>query len=144
MVSVSSSHPATTVAKSLAIIVADDVAEILRLVGQFLEGLGHTISYASSGTEVIRLLARQACDLAIVDVLMPDGDGLDVVFAVKRSYPSTRVLAISGGGKYMVAGECLRVAKGVGAEGILLKPFNRAQLLAAIDAVMNRPREAGR
>jgi CheY-like chemotaxis protein len=120
----------------LAIIVADDVAEILQLVGRCLEEAGHKVSYASSGSEVIRLLAKQPCDLVVVDVLMPDGDGLDVVFAIKRSYTSTRVLAISGGGKYMVAAECLRIAKGVGADGVLLKPFNRQQLLEALDAVM--------
>jgi CheY-like chemotaxis protein len=143
MVTTSPSNSAAAVAKPLAIIVADDVAEILQLVGQCLEEVGHTVSYASTGSEVIRLLARQACDLAIVDVLMPDGDGLDVIFAVKRSYPLTRVLAISGGGKYMVAAECLRVAKGVGADGVLLKPFGRQQLLETIDVVMNRPREPG-
>src|SRR4051794_25557774 len=108
MVSPSSPDLTAATAKPLAIIVADDVVEILQLLGQCLEEAGHTVSYASSGSEVIRLLGRQPCDLAVVDVLMPDGDGLDVIFAVKRSYPLARVLAISGGGKYMVAAECLR------------------------------------
>lgn len=120
----------------LAIIVADDVEEIVRLVGECLEGYGHVVSYASSGSEVIRLLGQQPCDLIVADVLMPDGDGLDIIFAVKRSYRSTKVLAISGGGRYMVAPECLRIAKGVGADGMLLKPFNRDQLLAAVETVM--------
>jgi CheY-like chemotaxis protein len=123
-------------ARRLAIIVADDVEEMLHLMGRCLEEAGHSVSYASTGSEVIRLLARQPCDLALVDVLMPDGDGLDVIFAVKRSHPGTRALAISGGGKYMVAAECLRVAKGVGADGVLLKPFTRQQLLDAIEWVM--------
>jgi two-component system cell cycle response regulator CpdR len=126
-----------TPAKPLAVIVADDVEEILHLVGRCLEDVGHVVSYATTGAEVIRLLGKQPCDLAIVDVLMPDGDGLDVIFAVKRSHPGTRVLAISGGGKYMVAAECLRVARGVGADGVLLKPFGRQQLLDAIESVMN-------
>ena len=127
---------ATASKKPLAIIVADDVEEILHLVGRCLEGAGHVVSYASTGREVIRLLSKQPCDAVVADVLMPDGDGLDVIFAVKRAHPTTRLLAISGGGKYMVAAECLRVAKGVGADAVLLKPFNCDQLLAAVEAMM--------
>lgn len=122
--------------RPLAIIVADDVEEIVHLVGQCLEGAGHVVSYASSGSEVIRLLGRQPCDLIITDVLMPDGDGLDVIFAVKRGNLPTRILTISGGGKYMVAAECLRISQGVGADRVLLKPFNCQQLLEAVAAVM--------
>jgi CheY-like chemotaxis protein len=126
--------PAPTT-KALAIIVADDVEEIQFLVRQYLEEAGHTVACASTGHEVIRLLGKQHFDLVITDVLMPDGDGLDVIVAAKRNFSGTRILAISGGGKYMVAGECLRIAKGVGAHGLLLKPFNRQQLLVAIEQV---------
>ena len=122
-----------TVNKPLAIIVADDVEEIVRLLQQYLEDEGHKVSCVSTGHEVIRLLRKQHYDLVITDVLMPDGDGLDVIVAAKRDFAGTRVLAISGGGKYMVAGDCLRIAKGVGAHGLLLKPFNRQQLLAAVE-----------
>ncbi|MBI4625853.1 MAG: response regulator [Verrucomicrobia bacterium] len=128
--------PAASATKPLAIIVADDVEGILHLVQQYLEGAGHTVACATTGHEVIRLLAKQHFDLVITDVLMPDGDGLDVIVAAKRNFSSTRILAISGGGKYMVAGDCLRIAKGVGAHGLLLKPFSREQLLAAIEQVI--------
>lgn len=127
--------PTATAIKPLAIIVADDVEEIVRLLQQYLEDAGHTVACVSTGHEVIRLLRKQHFDLVITDVLMPDGDGLDVIVATKRDYSRTRVLAISGGGKYMVAGDCLRIAKGVGAHGLLLKPFNRQQLLAAVEQV---------
>ena len=120
----------------MAIIVADDEEAIREVVGRCLEEAGHTVSYAATGDQVVKLLAKQHCDLVVADVLMPNGDGLDVIFAVKRTYPDTRVLAISGGGKYMVAPECLRIAKGVGADAVLLKPFGRLQLLAATDTAM--------
>lgn len=126
--------PATPVAvRPLAIIVADDVEEITTLARQWLEERGHTVTCAASGYEVIRLMKRQYVDIAVVDVLMPDGDGLDVVMAVKRIGPHIRILAISGGGSYMTGGECLRIAKGIGADAILQKPFGRNELVAAVE-----------
>ncbi len=122
--------------KALSIIVADDVEEIQQLVSTCLTTAGHHVTCAGSGSEVIRLLAKQQCDLVIADVLMPDGDGLDIIFAVKRENLPTRILTISGGGKYMVAAECLRISQGVGADRVLLKPFNCTQLLEAVEAVM--------
>jgi hypothetical protein len=42
---------------------------------------------------------------------MPDGDRLDVIFAVKYGNLPTRILTISGGGKYVSAAECLRICR---------------------------------
>lgn len=119
--------------RPLAIIVADDVEEITKLARQWLEDAGHAVTCAASGYEVIRLMKRQPVDIAVVDVLMPDGDGLDVVMAVKRIGPHIRVLAISGGGSYMTGGECLRIAKGIGADAVLQKPFGRKELVLAVE-----------
>jgi CheY-like chemotaxis protein len=124
------------VRKALSIIVADDVEEIVRLVGRCLEAVGHEVTQVTSGSEVIRLIGKQHFDLIIADVLMPDGDGLDIIFAVKRDNLPTRILTISGGGKYMAAAECLRISQGVGADRVLLKPFTCQQLIDAVDAVM--------
>ncbi|MDO8540524.1 MAG: response regulator [Opitutaceae bacterium] len=120
-------------AKPLTIVVADDVEEITFLAKQWLEDAGHTVICAAGGDEVVRLMRDRKIDLVITDVLMPDGDGLDVLLAAKRMSPETKILAISGGGKYMTAGECLRIAKGIGANQVLLKPFNRVQLVAEVE-----------
>jgi CheY-like chemotaxis protein len=74
-------------------------------------------------------------DLVITDVLMPDGDGLEVITSLRRVAPLTRVLAVSGGGNHLRATDCLAFAKGLGAHGVLMKPFNRAQLLAAVNKI---------
>lgn len=127
--------PSRTI-KPLTIIVADDVDEIRQLVGLWLEEFGHQIRYASTGRGVVQLATEQHVDIVVTDILMPDGDGLDVIVAVKRVRPATRILAFSGGGKYMNADDCMRVAKAIGADGVLLKPFNRVQLLAAVEQLV--------
>ena len=90
---------------------------------------------ASSGEEVSELLRRQPVDLVITDVLMPDGDGLDVIQSLRQTHSAARVLAISGGGRHLQATDCLKFAKGLGADEVLLKPFNREQLLAAVNRI---------
>ena len=104
----------------------------------WLEEAGHVVTHASNGREALRLVMEKPCDLLITDIVMPDGDGWDAIVALNRTRPNTRILAISGGGKHMPSEVALRVAKGVGADGILKKPFRRAQFLTAVDQVMSR------
>ncbi|MEI6226203.1 MAG: response regulator, partial [Deltaproteobacteria bacterium] len=98
----------------LSIIVADDVVEIQTLLEFWLREAGCTVLCASTGNEVVRMARRQHVDLVITDVIMPDGDGLDVILDLKRCRPQARVLAISGGGRCLQAAECLKFAKGLG------------------------------
>jgi CheY-like chemotaxis protein len=125
--------------KPLAIMIADDVAEIQHLVAQWLRTRGHTVSCVSTGNAALKLLNREHFDLVIADVLMPEGDGLDVIRELKQRNSSSRVLAISGGGKYMLAADCVRLAEGLGADAALLKPFDEKQLLNGIDRAFAPP-----
>ena len=131
--------------KPLAVVVADDVGEICSLINQWLTDLGCSVTSTATGNEVKKLMRSQHFDLIIADVLMPDGDGLEVILEARQSQPKARVLAISGGGRHLQAEDCLRFAKGLGAHGVLLKPFNREQLLTAIEklAVGSRGAQLG-
>jgi CheY-like chemotaxis protein len=118
------------------VIVADDVTEIRNLVTKILEPLGFKVLEASSGREAARLLRANHCDLVITDVLMPDGDGLEVITEMKRTDRTVPVLAISGGGGTLQADYCAKLANGLGADATLTKPFDRKQLIRAVQAVM--------
>ena len=130
-----SSSTGITLEKPLSVIVADDVMEIQALVEMWLKEIGCAVKCASSGREVSKLLRQAPCDLVIADVIMPDGDGLDVILELKQAKAKTRVLAISGGGRHLQASDCLKFARGLGAHEVLLKPFNREQLLSAVRRV---------
>lgn len=113
-------------------IVADDMLEIRLLLEMWLREAGCTVKCAATGNEVTRLARKQHFDLIVTDVIMPDGDGLDVIIDLKRSQPKARVLAISGGGRHLQAADCLKFAKGLGAHDVLLKPFDREQFMSAV------------
>ena len=119
----------------MEILVADDVKDILKLMCSWLEAEGHKVTPVSSGWEIIRCVREKEFDLVVTDLLMPEGDGWEAILVVCRLRPRTRILAISGGGEQMQTDACLRVARGVGADAVLRKPFQQEQFLAAVRQV---------
>jgi CheY-like chemotaxis protein len=113
----------------VSVVVADDVVEIQQLIQGWLRELGYIVTCVSTGEEAVRVLRTVHVDLVITDILMPDGDGLELITELKRVQPTVRVIAMSGGGNHLRATECLKFALGLGAHGALMKPFNREQLL---------------
>jgi CheY-like chemotaxis protein len=128
----SSSSPYSTRATPVSVVVADDVVEIQQLLQQWLRDLGFLVTCVSTGQEAVRVLRTVHVDMVITDVLMPDGDGLEVIAELKRAQPSVRIIAMSGGGNHLRAAECLKFAHGLGAHDVLMKPFNRDQLLQLV------------
>ncbi len=118
-----------------SVIVADDVAEICNMVAKFLEPFGYRVFSAKSGREALALAQTTPCDVVVTDVLMSDGDGIELITQLKRT-TDVRILAISGGGGGLQADYCIQLAKASGAHDTLLKPFDRKQLLAAVTGVL--------
>jgi CheY-like chemotaxis protein len=125
----SSLTPPSPQATPVSVVVADDVVEIQQLLQHWLRDLGCLVTCVSTGREAIRVLRTLHVDMVITDILMPDGDGLEVITQLREVQPSVRIIAISGGGSHLGAVECLKFATGLGAHGVLLKPFNREQLV---------------
>lgn len=124
---------------SLSILVADDEDSIRSLLEHFLNSAGHRVVIVGSAREASEAMAKQMFDLVITDVLMPEGDGLDLITELKRTQPKARILAISGGGRYLEGSDYLKLAKGMGAHSALMKPFSWQELQDAIKAVLTAP-----
>lgn len=119
--------------KPLAILLADDESEIRQLIELWMSAAGHSVVATASGREACEALRGRAFDLVITDLLMPDGDGVDLIAEVRRAHPVMRILAISGGGRYTEGSDVLNLAQGLGAHAVVLKPFTAAQLKAGIE-----------
>ena len=118
--------------KPLTILIAEDEEDIRLLLDQWLKPMGHTVLTARNGVEALKLIAENSFDLVITDILMPESDGLTVINGLKKTQPKSRVLAISGGGRFMDSKEYLQIAEGFGADAAIMKPFNREQFLQGI------------
>lgn len=74
----------------------------------------------------------QGAEAAVVDILMPERDGLNFIMEIRRKLPDIRIVAISGGGR-LGAGALLKMASGLGADATLVKPFSASDLETALN-----------
>ncbi len=81
-------------AKSLLII--DDDRAIIRLLARVFESEGYTVGTALTGAEARDMISRAKYDLAIVDVRLPDVDGIDLIGEIKGVQPEIKVVMLTG------------------------------------------------
>lgn len=116
----------------LSILVADDEDGIRSLLEHWLSEAGHNVQSVDCGQQAMRLLQQESFDVVITDVVMPDGDGFELIPAIRKIQPNARILAISGGGRYIPGGDCLSLARGLGAHASVIKPFDCAEVLRGV------------
>ncbi len=126
----------------LSILVVDDDVPTQRVLQVWLERHGHRVDCADGGHQALTVLETHRMDLVITDVVMPDGDGIELIAELKKRQPHLRVLAVSGGGAHLASTTCLERAHAAGAHALLLKPFKQDQLLHAMLYVLDHEHHA--
>ncbi len=105
------------------ILVVDDDPDILELVTDRLEGEGYQVRPAQSGQEALEALHATVYDGVILDIGLPDINGVQILQTIRRQYPQLPVVMVTASeakDRAMAAMEC-------GANAYLLKPFDAAQ-----------------
>lgn len=118
------------------ILVVDDDPQVGQTVTWVLEDDGHRVSVASGGQEALKMIAVDRPDLVILDIIMPDMDGIEVCRRI-RADPFIRGLPIL----FLTAkGRANDVAQGLDAGGddYLTKPFQVVELPARVRALLRR------
>ena len=122
------------------ILVIDDEPAVRDVVRQILEDAGHTVIEAGDGKVGLWMFREMRPDLAIVDLFMPEKEGIETIQDMRAADPAARIVAISGGGRFGATG-LLDGAKDLGATTTLGKPFRQDALLSAVEQAMNTRRE---
>ena len=126
-----------------SILVVDDEDQIRRLICETLERAGYHVTEARDGKEALALYRLAPADLVIMDILMPDQDGLETTVALRRESPDVKIIVITGGNDMIGILNYLDVAKMLGAHSTLQKPFEMKTLLETIQAELQaRPHAA--
>jgi DNA-binding NtrC family response regulator len=81
-------------------------------------------------------------DLAVVEIVMPETDGIELLMAIKQHHPITKVIAISGGGVCLPRETVLYWASRLGADAVLPKPFDITKLEHALHTVFGEQAQA--
>jgi CheY-like chemotaxis protein len=124
------------------VLVIDDNADLRELIGDALVHAGYEVTLAADGSKGADALRAQETDLAITDIFMPEKDGIETIGLLKKEFPSTPIVAISGGAKYATPGsgvDYLSTARRFGADRVLRKPFDIDELLQLVEEVIPHP-----
>jgi CheY-like chemotaxis protein len=113
------------------ILLIDDDPVLRRVITLALEGAGHYVQSYENARKGMQNLAKEAPDLIVTDIVMPEMDGLEMLRELRRRQPGLPVLAISGGGSFEPEAY-LNVAQSFGATAVLAKPFRPAELVERI------------
>jgi len=95
---------------------------------------GHTVVETHDGQEALKCFQGGKFDLVITDILMPKKDGVETIIELRKLNAETRIIAISGGGQLVPAQNCLKIARSLGVNEVLEKPFTIDALEACIAA----------
>lgn len=120
----------------MKILVVDDELEVLTIIQLGLMRAGYEVITASNAALALQLLAKEKPALAVLDVMMPDMDGYDLVQAI-RQRSNMPILMLTAKGS--VAGEVASLE--LGADDYITKPFSMENLAAHIKALLRRSGE---
>ena len=114
------------------ILVVDDDAGVRRSLERLLVSRGHEVLLACDGGQGLRTWRDRGADLVLLDIHMPDTDGIEVLVQLRAQAPRLPVIVISGGDQTRDL-DLLGDARLLGANAVLSKPFTLDEIMGAVD-----------
>jgi DNA-binding NarL/FixJ family response regulator len=117
----------------IRLLIADDHTLVRQGLRQLCEGLGGftVVAEAENGAQAVALARTAHPDVILMDIVMPDVDGVEAIRQIMRETPAARIIALT---MYRQEGYMLDAIR-AGARGYLLKTVDAGELIAAIEAV---------
>lgn len=113
---------------SLTVLVADDNPELLSLMKEMLEGDGYEVTIAKTGIEAIEFITTGRPDIILLDILMPQMNGIELLQKMRAARLNIPVLIMTA---YNEVAELSREFENV--KGVIFKPFNVSDLLNRVN-----------
>ncbi|SHK57502.1 response regulator transcription factor [Fibrobacter sp. UWEL] len=119
------------------ILIIDDDEQFNLMLKSALEIKGYEVETASSGKSARTMYQNKKYDVVITDIIMPDGDGFEVILDLRRMNMIDRTIAVSGGGRtaaddYLVTAEHFDVA------AVFNKPVDLQALRAKVEEIIKK------
>ena len=120
------------------VLVVDDEPDIIRLVARVMEVLGHDVVTASNGPKALEMARTEQPDLIVVDLDLPQLNGLEVCKKVKTGAATSHIPIVMMTAAYVSLADAKR-ASGVGADEYIFKPFMSETLMRTVARLLPRP-----
>ena len=121
---------------SKVILVVDDDPVMRESVRDILEIENYKVIEAGDGIDGLPIVKKEHIDLVITDILMPQVEGNELVFKLKKFRPDLKVIGMTGGGRLVSVEQVKQLCPDVLFEKILTKPFLREELLAQVEVAL--------
>jgi two-component system, NtrC family, response regulator AtoC len=108
----------------IRILVAEDEVNLAQILSSFLEGRGHQVMTVGDGRKALQELQASAYDVALLDIVMPELDGLEVLRQLREDAEAPEVIIITGNGTIETAISAMKL----GAYDYLSKPYRMAEI----------------
>jgi DNA-binding response OmpR family regulator len=122
------------------ILMVDDDETIRKSITTVLEEKGYLVDTAENGRAAIRKSEKEVYNLALIDIRLPDMDGVQLLTALKETAPKMVKIIITGYPSLQNAVEAVNK----GADGYIVKPIKMGELLAMIKEHLKKQQEAGK
>lgn len=116
------------------ILVVDDDIEIRELLARYLADQGFRISVAAGRRECIASLDERRPDIVVLDIMLPDGSGLDICRHLRAQHPGVPVVLLTA----LKEDVDRIIGLEIGADDYIGKPFNPRELVARLRAILRR------
>lgn len=113
------------------ILVVDDEAGIRKMLRKLFEREGFQVVDAPDGVVGLKIARESRPDLAIIDLVMPEKEGIETIREMKKMLPDTKIIAMSGGGR-STPDHYLNMARMLGAIHTFAKPIMTDELLDVV------------
>ena len=121
------------------ILIVEDEPAVRHFLGRALTDDGYAVTTLGTAREALRAVQDVDFEVIIVDISLPDADGIDVIRQIHSDVPHVQLLAISG----MMVADMLRVVRSAGAAATLLKPATGERVREVVRELLNRRFESG-
>ncbi len=118
------------------ILVVDDEPSVRKIIKRVINEPCYELFEADNGIEALQIFQRETLDLIITDIIMAEKNSIDLIMEVKKKNKALPIIAISGGDGITGRFNYLEIAKLVGAENILSKPFDNSELKNIAEATL--------
>lgn len=117
------------------ILVVDDEAPIRELLSTYFQSRGYEVSSAATAYDAMIKAAETSLAVVLLDLVLPDADGLEVLGSLKKTHPDMPVIIMTGMGSDEAL---LKEAKEKGAAGYVSKTLPLDKLLAEVESKLSR------
>jgi len=119
------------------VLIADDEEQVLAMLSQMLTREGFEISLARNGKEALEVVRQHHLHVVVTDLLMPEMEGIELIRLLRKSAPNIKIIAISGGSRFIDPYDQLRVARLLGADFCFSKPIERREFVEAVRQLLH-------